>query len=141
MDSSYLVGVELDDDERRMLRAAMLEWIGPARPTLPLVIAMGFDGLDTFSDEVMRLRSALEHRAAMTVQDWHRVLMGAEIVFVSDVVGSGLDWPITTGFSDASTIAMLRAIQRKMPRWRGSVQFNITEGGQAVIANPERPTA
>jgi len=137
MDRPGLIDVDLSDDERQMLHAAMLEWIGPARPTEPLVVAMGFDGLANFSDEVMRLRSALEHHEALTDQDWRRLLIGAGIVFVSDVVGSGLDWPITTGFSDAQTIALLRAVHRKMPRWRGTVQFTMSDG-EAVVSDPDR---
>jgi hypothetical protein len=122
MDSTGLINVELRDDERQLLRAALLEWIGPARPTEPLVIAMGFTGLDSFSGDVMRLRSALERHDALSDRDWRRVLIAAEIGFASDVVGSGLDWPTTTGFSDTETIALLRAVQRKMPRCRASFQ-------------------
>ena len=122
MDSTGLINVELRDDERQLLRAALLEWIGPARPTEPLVIAMGFTGLDSFSGDVMRLRSALKRHDALSDRDWRRVLIAAEIGFASDVMGSGLDWPTATGFSDTETIALLRAVQRKMPRCRASFQ-------------------
>ncbi|MEU1542912.1 hypothetical protein [Actinacidiphila glaucinigra] len=39
-----------------------------------------------------------------------------EIVFVSDLAGSGVEWPTTTGLSDEATIRVLRAIQRKLVR-------------------------
>ncbi|MFD8782806.1 hypothetical protein [Kitasatospora sp. NPDC059599] len=46
--------------------------------------------------------------------DWARILLAAEIVFVSDLVGSGTEWSTTTGFADEATIRMLRSIQRKL---------------------------
>ncbi|MFF7081759.1 hypothetical protein ACFZBM_32560 [Streptomyces lavendulae] len=39
-----------------------------------------------------------------------------EILFVSDLVSSGVEWPTTTGFSDESKIRVLRSIQRKLGR-------------------------
>ena len=110
------INVEFSDIEREMLRAAMLEWGGPAHPTELLVKAMGFGSLSNFPEEVARLRAALQHHDPLTRQDWNRVLFAAEVVFVSDVVGSGLDWSITTGYSDVETIALIRSVQRKMPR-------------------------
>jgi hypothetical protein len=54
------------------------------------------------------------------------------------VVGSGLDWQITSDFSDEESIALLRGLQRKLPRWRSSVQFTINETGGVDISDPER---
>ena len=31
-----------------------------------------------------------------------------------DVVGSGTDWPVTTGFSDELSLHLLRSLQRKV---------------------------
>ena len=45
-----------------------------------------------------------------------RTLLAAEIVFVSDLVGSGVEWQTTTGITDEATLAVLRAIQRKLAR-------------------------
>ncbi|MFE0630874.1 hypothetical protein ACFW3D_28430 [Streptomyces sp. NPDC058864] len=39
-----------------------------------------------------------------------------EIVFVRDLVGSGVEWPITTGTDDDATLRILRGIQRKLAR-------------------------
>ncbi len=64
--------------------------------------------------------------------------MSTEVVFASDVVGSGLDWPITTGITDEETIRLLRGLQRKLPRWRGSFQFTM-EDGHVVINDQDRP--
>ncbi len=57
---------------------------------------------------------------------------------LSDVVGSGLDWSVTTGFPDGDRIALLRGIQRKMPRWRSSFQFTTPEEGQTTVLDAER---
>ncbi|MFJ6406984.1 hypothetical protein ACIQK9_15900 [Streptomyces hydrogenans] len=44
------------------------------------------------------------------------VVLAAEIVFVSDLAGSGVEWRTTTGRDDESTIRTLRVIQRKLAR-------------------------
>ena len=140
MDDFGPLTVDLDDDERRMLAAAMLEWIGPARPTEAMVVAMGFDRLDTFSDEVLRLRSSLERREALSRQDWRRVQLGAEIVFASDLVGSGLDWSIATEFTDEETIALLRRVQRKMLYERTTTWIPPdARGGRPHAPTPDPP--
>ncbi len=74
----------------------------------------------------------------MLPEDWRRLLLAVEVVFVSDVVGSGLDWSVTTGFPDGDRIALLRGIQRKMPRWRSSFQFTTPEEGQTTVLDAER---
>ena len=43
-----------------------------------------------------------------------RSLLMTEVVFASDVVGSGMEWTITTGLTDQETIATLRGLQRKL---------------------------
>jgi hypothetical protein len=82
---------------------------------------MGFRDKATLSTEVGRLMAAVDAQDPLTPADWRRVLLATEVVFASDVVGSGLDWSITTGLPDAETIGLLRQIQRKMPRWRNSI--------------------
>lgn len=66
-------------------------------------------------------------------------MLAIEIVFVSDVVGSGLDWRFTSGLSDAKTIEILRSLQRKLPQWRSSVQFAQDDDGHVNVLDPERP--
>jgi hypothetical protein len=75
----------------------------------------------------------------LTAEDWRRALLAVEVVFVSDVVGSGLDWRFTSGFSDAQTIEIVRRLQRKLPRWRGSAQFTQDDSGHVSILDPDRP--
>lgn len=138
MSDATPVTVDLTDDERAVLRCGLLEWWGPARPTDALAAAMGFQDREQLSTHVGRLMAALDAGEALTTEDWQRVLVATEVVFASDVFGSGLDWPITTGFTDVETVAHLRAVQRKLPRWRGSYQFT-HQDGHVVVSDPERP--
>lgn len=133
--------VELNEDERRFLRAGLLEWGGPASPTSALAVAMGFSGAKAMSREARTLWERIERDDQLGPEEWRKVLLAVEVVFASDVVGSGVDWPTTTGLSDADSIATLRGLQRKLPRWRGSVQFNVGDSGELSIADPDRPNA
>jgi hypothetical protein len=99
--------VVLDDQELQFLRAAMLEWGGPANATDELAVALGFASVETMSGETWALWKRIEAGEVLSNRDWRRVLLAAEIVFASDVVGSGLDWPVTSGISDAESVAIL----------------------------------
>jgi hypothetical protein len=111
-----LIDVPLQDDERAVLRAGILEWGGPGRCTFALARAMGFRDEDDLLGTGRRIGDALEDHKPLSQRDWVRALLATEIVFASDVVGSGLDWPTTTGLPDDETIRILRQIQRKIPR-------------------------
>jgi hypothetical protein len=108
----------LSDEERRLLRCGLSEWGGPANPTDDLARAFGFRDVADFDQARKRLRLALHERESLSAEDWRRVLVATEVVFVSDVFGSGQDWSITTGLSDGETIALLRGLQRKLGQWR-----------------------
>ncbi|SCL60301.1 hypothetical protein GA0070606_3249 [Micromonospora citrea] len=58
----------------------------------------------------------MDRREPLTGSQWRKLLLSTEIVFASDVVGSGCDWSITTGLSDEETIKLLRVVQRKVAR-------------------------
>ncbi len=105
----------LADDEREVLRSGLLEWAGPARCSPEMAVAMGFESKEDLFRQADRLREALRRKEPLTQQDWVRTLLATEIVFASDVLGSGHDWSVTTGFSDTHTLALLRSIQRKVP--------------------------
>ncbi|MEQ7010402.1 hypothetical protein ABN028_29915 [Actinopolymorpha sp. B17G11] len=139
MTASEPIHVDLIDDEKAVLRAGLLDWGGPAAPTDALAVAMGFSDAEQLSGETWALWQKIESTGALPSEDWRRALLAVEIVFVSDVVGSGLDWRFTSGFSDARTIEILRNLQRKLPRWRGSVQFTRDDDGHVSILDPERP--
>ncbi len=114
-----------------------MDWSGPASPTDELAAAMGFSNAETLPREAWALWTRIEAGEKLTTNDWRQVLLAVEIVFASDVVGSGLDWRVTSGMSDEESIRVLRELQRKLPRWRGSIQFS-TKSGSVEILNPER---
>jgi hypothetical protein len=114
---SGLVDIELTSDERHLLRSGLLEWGGPASATDELARPMGFLGKDDLlRGDGDRLRQAIDRGEPLTRHDWRRTLLATEIVFASDVVGSGWDWSITTGLADDLSIKLLRAVQRKVVR-------------------------
>jgi hypothetical protein len=77
---------------------------------------MGFESVKHLHSERPRLLAAIQDAQPLSRQDWRRVLLLAEVVFASDVVGSGVEWETTTGLSDEGTIHVLRGIQRKLVR-------------------------
>ena len=125
------LAVELSDDERALLRHGLGEWWGPAKPTDALAAAMGFGDQARLDREVGRLMAAIDARAALTLEDWRRVLVATEIAFASEVFGSGTDWSTTTGISDGHTIALLRAVQVKWLRSR--VAYKSTPRGDGQV--------
>lgn len=139
MDSTERIEVTLDDDELRFLRAALLDWGGPASPTDEIAAALGFATAAQVSQGTWELWQRIEQERALPPEDWRRVLLAVEIVFASDVVGSGLDWATTSGIPDDESIALLRRLQRKLPRWRASFQFKVNDSGNAEVLEPDRP--
>jgi hypothetical protein len=111
-----LLAVDLTDDEIRVLRHGLLEWGGPARCTDRMALAMGFESVDDILRQGDRIRTALDDRQPMSQRDWVRALLATEVVFASDVLGSGQDWESTSGLTDAETIRVLRSLQRKVPK-------------------------
>jgi hypothetical protein len=115
MESSDLIVVELNEIERRVLAGGMHEWGGPAWCPEELAVAMDFENLSDFFGQRDRLASAIESGRPLSRRDWHRMLLATEIVFISDVVGSGHDWNHTVGITDEETLHVLRSLQRKLP--------------------------
>lgn len=111
-----LIDLELTDVERTVLAVGLNEWGGPARVTEEFACAMGFrDQADMFG-ESQRIMKQLGRGEPLAALDWARTVLATEVVFASDLVGSGRDWTSTTGFSDVDTIELLRTIQGKLPR-------------------------
>jgi hypothetical protein len=108
--------LELNDDERDLLRTGLAEWGGSAHLTDSMARAMGFEDRADFSVQNRRIVASLAAGEALSRADWRRALLATEVVFASDVVGSGLDWETTTGICDADTLRLLRSLQRKMTR-------------------------
>ncbi|NKQ25466.1 hypothetical protein [Streptomyces galbus] len=106
----------LAEGEVQLLRRALGEWGGPARCSDELAFGMGFESARDLLDQCGLLGRALADDDPVKPVDWARTLLAAEIVFVSDLVGSGVEWQTTTGLSDEATLPVLRRIQRKLAR-------------------------
>lgn len=109
-----VVDVALTDEERFLLDRGLVEWGGPARCTEAMAIAIGFDSVADLLAEGYRIADDLSKRKSLTRTDWTRALLATEVVFASDVLGSGHDWEATTGLDDASTIRVLRNVQLRL---------------------------
>lgn len=115
--SDGLISIELDADERLLLRQGMNQWGGPDKCTMEMAVAMGFADLDDlYSGEGERLWLAIGAEEALTAFDWCRILLATEIAFASNLIGAGRDWIFTAGLSDEDSLRLLRKVQRKMPR-------------------------
>jgi hypothetical protein len=77
---------------------------------------MGFESEADLLDRCASFKAALVKDTPIAPADWARILIAVELVFISDLAGSGVDWQTTTGFTDAATVETLRLIQRKLVR-------------------------
>ena len=109
-----LIEVELSKGERFVLNRGLVEWGGPARCTRSMAKALGFKDADDLLTEGYRIAGDLEVGRPLTARDWTRALLATEVVFASDVLGSGVEWTDTTGLDDVETLQALRSLQRKL---------------------------
>src|SRR4051812_12139335 len=55
------------------------------------------------------LTCSLSSGELLAPADWRRALLATELAFASDLVGSAVDWPTTTGFTPSSCCAASNA--------------------------------
>jgi hypothetical protein len=79
-----------------------------------MATALGFDSVADLLAEGYRIADDVSKGRPLTRRDWARALLATEVVFASDVLGSGHDWEATTGLDDASTIRVLRGVQLRL---------------------------
>jgi hypothetical protein len=113
-DPQEIVDVDLSDAERWVLNRGLTEWDGPAHCTEAIAAAMGFASVRAVSAEGSRIADDLQSGQPLARRDWTRALLATEIVYISDVLGSGIEWPTTTGLDDVETLHVLRTVQRKL---------------------------
>ncbi|WP_328923249.1 hypothetical protein OG429_39925 [Streptomyces sp. NBC_00190] len=77
-------------------------------------MAIGFADFPDLIEKSRGLREMLAKDSLISCADWARILLGVEIVFISDLAGSGVEWSVTTGFGDEFTVSTIRSIQRKL---------------------------
>jgi len=97
-----------------MLDRGLVEWGGPARCTDAMAVAMGFADVQDLFAQADRIVSELDAGRPLSRWDWSRTLLATEIVFASNVMGSGIEWTDTTGLDDVRSIQVLRSLQRKL---------------------------
>lgn len=112
------ISLDLTEDERRMLVWGLTDWGGPARCTESLAVAMGFEDLDDLEREADRIAEAIQAGEALTKRDWTRALFSTEVIFASDVIGTGSEWKSLIGGTDEHWLGVLRSLQRKLPKLR-----------------------
>jgi hypothetical protein len=108
------IDAHLTEDERELLMRGLLEWGGPATPTKAIANLLGFADVRSLYNEGGLIARRIRAGDPLTPVDWRRALLATEIVFASDLVGSGLDWTITTGIPDEEAVRLLRSVQRKL---------------------------
>lgn len=121
--------VELNSEERAMLRWGLLDWGGPANPTDNIVRAMGFESVVGLHREKRRIADMISTGQPLTVRDWTRALIATEIVWASAVYGSGSDSQYTFGRPDVKAIDLLRSLQDKLMTSR-AVSLAALEAGE-----------
>jgi hypothetical protein len=109
-----LVDYKLTEIERLVLRNGLVQWGGPAWCTEELAVGMGFLSTSDLFSEGRRMMGALDESRPMSHGDWARTLLATEIVFMSDIVGAGLEWETVTGLSDSDTFITIRRLQRHL---------------------------
>ncbi|MCP2048974.1 UNVERIFIED_ORG: hypothetical protein J3D58_003046 [Paenarthrobacter nicotinovorans] len=92
MNAHNRVQFDLDENEREVLRRALMEWAGPAAPTEAMAVAMGFRDVADLFAEGERIAAFIQAGRSLTKGDWRRALLATEIVFASNTVGAGLVW-------------------------------------------------
>jgi GNAT superfamily N-acetyltransferase len=114
MNSADEQDLSLSRDERTVLCAGLIEWGGSDRCTEELAVAMGFASVADLHQTGWALAQAIRAGRPLSTRDWSRAMLATEVVFASDLVGSGLEWATTTGLGDEETLRHLRSLQRKI---------------------------
>lgn len=114
-DTDGVVALELSDDEVLMLNAGLTDWFGPGHATDAVPRLFGYaDGVAMDTDH-WRIAQAIRAGGALSIRDWTRALLSAEIIFVSEVIGDGSDWDAIYGGPDEDWMRVLRGLQQKIP--------------------------
>lgn len=103
-----------DADEREFFARALEESGGPAHVTDALAAFVGFADAADMVKRCNDIASRVRRDGRIDTADLRRSQLACEILFSSDIHGSGLDWEATTELSDAEAIGLLRRIQAKM---------------------------
>ncbi|SDD15675.1 hypothetical protein [Glycomyces harbinensis] len=101
-------------EEREFFARALEESSGPAHISNALAAFIGFADADSMVKRCEELANQVRQYDRIDETDLARSQLACEILFSSDIHGSGLDWEATSGFDDRDAIQLLRQIQVKM---------------------------
>ncbi len=101
-----------------MLNYGLVDWGGPSHCTDAFATAMGFTGLHGIESEAATIAAAIRAGEPLSVRDWTRALISTEVIFASEVVGTGGGWTSIQGGSDEHWVGVLRRLQHKVPHSR-----------------------
>jgi hypothetical protein len=104
----------LTEVEIKFFVRALGEVSGPAHITDSLAHFVGFENVDDMIAQCERITQLLEQGATISLSDIRRSQLVCELMFASDIVGSGVEWETTTGISDVDGIRLLRQVQIKL---------------------------
>ncbi|THV28723.1 hypothetical protein [Glycomyces paridis] len=109
-----LIPLGFDRDEREFFARTLEESGGPAHVTDTLAVFVGFTDANDMIKRCNDIADLARRDGLIAAIDLKRAQLASEILFSSDIYGSGLDWEATTGLDNADAIALLRRIQVKM---------------------------
>jgi hypothetical protein len=87
---------------------------GPAHVTDALAVFVGFADANDMVRRCYDMAGRVRSDGRIEDLDLQRGQLACEILYSSDIYGSGLDWVAVTGLDDADAIGLLRRIQVKM---------------------------
>lgn len=114
--------MELSDDEWNLLFQGVLQLGGPTALDDTISRAIGYRDTSELLDHWSRLLAEVKERRPLSRRDWRRAQLATEISFVSGYYGAASDWEICSMLDDATSIRLLRQIQRKLIATVGRAQ-------------------
>ena len=112
MTTGDLAGVDLNEDERRLLLAGLLEYGGPAKGAGVLAPLVGAESINAFFELTDRLTASIERSEPLSGLDWARALLLTEICWASDILGAASEF--SSNLPDDRALTALRSLQRKI---------------------------
>jgi hypothetical protein len=106
--------VDLSDDEWNLLSQGVLQLGGPTALDDAISRAIGYENTAELLDHWATLLAEVKARRPLSRRDWRRAQIATEITFASGYYGAASDWEICSMLDDASTIKLLRQVQRKL---------------------------
>ena len=113
-DEEEVVALDLSDDEWNLLREGVLQLGGPTALDDAVSRAIGYRDTADLRAHRSSLLAEVKARRPLSRRDWRRLQIATEITFASQYYGAGSDWEICSTLDDATTIKLLRQVQRKL---------------------------